>query len=182
MSPTGDGRVRLALPGEAPAIAEIQRRVWSEPGHPGREAIRSASIEELTEVWRRAVQAPRLASQRVLVATWRTPESETIVGFVVTSPSDDEDADPHDGAVEELCVDASARGTGHGTRLIQAAVDTLRADGFTRARWWLAATNDPLRSLLTTMGWGPDGAHRTLEDPVSGARIRQVRLHTDIAG
>ena len=60
-------------------------------------------------------------------------------------------------------------------------VDTLRADGYTRATWWVRATDDPLRGFLTGAGWAADGAHTEVggEDEESGVKF--VRLHTDIS-
>ena len=44
---------------------------------------------------------------------------------------------------------------------------------------WLTATDDTLRAFLTEAGWGPDGAHRTLDLVGDGSTtVRQVRLHT----
>ena len=91
-----------------------------------------------------------------------------------STPTPDQIAD---GEVGELVVDPDHRGAGHGSRLVQAAMDTLRADSFSRAVWWLASTDDDLRGFVTGTGWAPDGAHRELEDE-SGRTVRQVRLHT----
>jgi hypothetical protein len=62
-------------------------------------------------------------------------------------------------------------------------VDTLVADRFTRGVTWLQAADDGLRSFLTEAGWGPDGAHRTLDLLGDGSTtVRQVRLHTALVG
>jgi hypothetical protein len=64
---------------------------------------------------------------------------------------------------------------------VQAAVDTLKADRFTRAVTWLGATDDETRAFLTAGGWAPDGAHRTLDLTGDGSvQVKQVRLHTDL--
>jgi hypothetical protein len=65
---------------------------------------------------------------------------------------------------------------------MQACVDTLRADRFTRAVTWLPATADDLRAFLAGAGWAPDGAHRTLDLTGDGSvTVKQVRLHTSLA-
>jgi len=99
--------------------------------------------------------------------------------MVAVGPSEDEDAEETDGQVLEFMVAETARSRGHGSRLVHAAVDTLRADRFTRATWWLPSTADDLRSWLQDMGWGPDGVHASADGP-SGA-LKLVRLHTDIS-
>jgi hypothetical protein len=44
---------------------------------------------------------------------------------------------------------------------------------------WLPAADDALRAFLTSAGWGPDGAHRTLDLTGDGnTTVKQVRLHT----
>ena len=83
------------------------------------------------------------------------------------------------GELTDLTVDPHQRGAGHGSRLLQAAADTLVADRFSRAVSWLPAGDDTLRTFLTSAGWAADGAHRTLDllgD--GGTTLKQVRLHT----
>ncbi|MDN5854948.1 MAG: GNAT family N-acetyltransferase, partial [Actinomycetia bacterium] len=121
---------------------------------------------------------PGDARNRVLVAL----ERATVRGFAVTGPAVDPDADPiADGEIAEFIVNADARGEGHGSRLLQACTDTLRADKFTRATWWIISTNDALRGFVEGTGWAPDGAHRELDLDGSGtSTVKQVRLHTSL--
>jgi GNAT superfamily N-acetyltransferase len=87
-----------------------------------------------------------------------------------------------DGELAELTFDPDERGRGHGSRLLQAAVDTMRADRFTRAVTWAMANDDALRAFLTEAGWAPDTAHRELAlDAEAGPRVKQVRLHTQFS-
>ena len=72
-----------------------------------------------------------------------------VTGFATTVPAADADADPRDdGAIEEFAIDPVAQRLGHGSRLLNACVDTLRADRFRRARWWVWAADDVLRRFL----------------------------------
>ncbi len=175
------GFVRLALPAEAAAITAVQRAVLRDPTHPYHPLLAHLVPEEMTAVWRQAILAPPLASYRVLVATPLGPStgSEPIVGMVAVGPSSDPDAEPTDGQVLDLLVHPAARRQGHGSRLVQAAVETLRMDGFTRATWWLTAGDDALRSFVQAMGWAPDGTHAEVDNDY--LRLKQVRLHTDIS-
>ena len=119
---------------------------------------------------------PPDARVRVLVAL----ERNRVVGFAITSPATDPDADPvSDGELMELTVDPEDRGHGHGSRLLQAAVDTLAADRFERAVCWTVTSDDDVRRFLTEAGWAADGAHRELDLDGTGAVTAQAgRLHT----
>ncbi|MGI8699966.1 MAG: GNAT family N-acetyltransferase [Nocardioidaceae bacterium] len=178
--PTADVSVRVAWRADAAAMAALQVACWREtyaallPA----EVLDSLPTEEFTAHWERSIVKPKEARQRVLVALDRA----TVRGFTTTAPSADADADPGQVAeVGELVVDPSARGAGHGSRLLHAAVDTMRSDRFTRATTWVASTNDDVRRFLTAQGWSPDGAYRELDLEGDGAvTVHQVRLHTDV--
>ncbi|HEY9291650.1 MAG TPA: GNAT family N-acetyltransferase [Microlunatus sp.] len=172
--------VRLALPSEAATIAAIQRRSWPErlPESISEQMLAQAGLDQMAELWEQAITRPPEARFRVLVAIG----DEQVIGFATTTPSPDADAHPKtDGAIDEFVIDRPAQRQGHGSRLLNACADTLRADGFTRALWWLASTDDITRSFLQDAGWAPDGAHREIGTDDGAHRIKQVRLHTDIS-
>jgi len=178
--PSADVSVRVAWAEDADGIGAVQVCAWREE-HAATlpaEVIDALDATELAEGWRSAMVKPGDARNRVLVAL----ERNRIRGYAVTTPSPDGDADPvADGEIAELVVDPDHQRQGHGSRLLQACVDTLSADGFSRATCWLTAADDPRRTLLTSAGWGPDGAHRELDLRGDGAVVvTQVRLHTDI--
>jgi len=181
-SPTADVSVRVAWADDAPAIARVQLRAW--PSLYGdlvpAEAIPSGpeAEEGATAAWAASLQKPGDARNRVLVAL----ERNRVCGFAITGPAGDPDCDPvGDAELRELTIDPGERGHGHGSRLLQAAADTMVADRFTRAVTWAPATDDALRSFLTDAGWAADGAHRELQVDESGdVRLKQVRLHTSL--
>ncbi|UYM04504.1 GNAT family N-acetyltransferase [Solicola gregarius] len=179
-SPTADVSVRVAWADDAPAIARCQVAAWRElyAGLLPQEIIDSLDADEFARKWSASMDKPGDARNRVLVAL----ERAAVRGFAVTAPSSDPDADPiADGEVAEFIVDGAARRQGHGSRLLQACTDTLRADRFTRATWWVASTNDDLRTFVEGTGWAPDGAHRELDLDGSGATtVKQIRLHTSL--
>lgn len=171
--------VRLALPAEARQIAALQRRSWSEAsGDVERSLLAGLDLEAMAEAWHHAITRPPEARFRVLVAV----ADRQVVGLATTLPSQDPDADPGtDGTIDELVVDPTARRRGHGSRLLNACIDTLRADGFVRVRHWLRADDDLLRAFLTDAGWAADGAHREIGSEDDLIRVKQIRLHTAIA-
>jgi GNAT superfamily N-acetyltransferase len=178
-SPSADVSVRVAWADDAEAIAHVQARAWATSYAglvPAAGELREADFAQL---WRDALTRPADARHRALVAL----ERNRVVGFAITTPATDPDTDPvTDGELMELTIDEDERGKGHGSRLVQAAVDTLVADRFTRAVTWLVAEDDALRTFLTEAGWAPDGAHRTLDLDGSGTTVvKQIRLHTALA-
>lgn len=177
-SPVADS-VRLALPSEAAVIAEIQRRSWSQqlPEDAAATLLAEVAHEEMTEAWHAAITRPPEARFRVLVAIG----DDRVVGFATTVPSQDPDADAQSGgAIDEFVIDPPAQRRTHGSRLLNACVDTLRSDGFSHATMWVAAADDVSRSFLTEAGWAADGSHREIGSEDEQVRIKQVRLHTDL--
>ena len=180
-SPSADLSVRVAWADDAPGIGHVQVRAWRGeyadllPA----DVLEALDGDGLAEGWRAAMTKPGDARNRVLVAL----ERNRVRGFAVTTPGADGDADPvADGEIGELVIDPDHRRQGHGSRLLQACVDTLRADRFTRAVCWLNADDDARRALLTSAGWAADGAHRELDLRGDGeVVVKQVRLHTDIS-
>jgi GNAT superfamily N-acetyltransferase len=106
---------------------------------------------------------------------------EQVVGFAAVGPSIDPDANQNSGEVLALGVHPDARRSGHGSRLLNAAVDTLRGKGFTSMSIWLLARDQDTRSFLTTAGLSPDGAYRDRVIDVDGTLAREVRLTADLA-
>jgi GNAT superfamily N-acetyltransferase len=178
-NPIAETSVRLALPAEANEIGEIQVAAWrnSYAGLLPAEVLADLNPAQFAAQWRAALIAPGEARNRVMVAL----AGRTLVGFAAITPSDDPDADPQrDALIAELAIRPEATRAGHGSRLLNAVVDTVRADGFGRVTVWVNSTDDVLRAFYTEAGWAPDGAHRELDlYGDESVRIKQVRLHTD---
>jgi GNAT superfamily N-acetyltransferase len=178
--PTADVSVRSAWAADAPAVARLQIKTWRESyaGLLPLEILDTLPVESFASAWEKSIARPTEARQRVLVAL----ERATVRGFAATAPATDGDANPaRDAEVTEFVVDADFRNAGHGSRLLHAAVDTLRSDGFARATLWLAPTAEGLRRFLVSQGWAPDGAHRELDLHGDGSvSVKQLRLHTDV--
>ncbi len=179
-SPTADVSVRVAWADDAPAIAELQLRTWQEQyaGVLPPDAL-PRDIGAAAAQWQASLSRPPDARNRVLVAL----ERNRVVGFAITAPASDPDCDPlADAELAELTVAPDERGKGHGSRLLQASVETMQADRFTRAVLWAIADDDALRAFLTEAGWAPDTAHRGLDfDGTGSTVVKQVRLHTSLA-
>ncbi len=177
---SADVSCRIAWADDAPAIAAVQVRAWRTayvdvlPA----DLLAGMDVDEYAAAWRTSLASPPDARNRAVIAL----ERNLVTGFALTGPASDPDCDPiADGELTELTVDPHKRTLGHGSRLLQACVDTLKADRFTRAVTWLSASDDHTRAFLTAAGWGADGAHRTLDLTGDGSvQVKQVRLHTDL--
>ena len=175
-----DVSCRVAWADDADAIAAVQVRAWrtSYDGVLPGELLDALDADQIAESWRGALAAPPDARHRVLVAL----ERNAVRGYALTGPAADPDCDPlADGELDDLTVDPERRGLGHGSRLVQACVDTLRADRFTRAVTWVGTRDDDLRGFLAGSGWDADGAHRTLDLTGDGSvQVKQIRMHTSL--
>jgi GNAT superfamily N-acetyltransferase len=160
-------------------VTAVQRRAWADlPRSVGAALLDSVDEATMVQVWEQVLARPADARQRVLAAVAGTGR---VVGFATTGPSEDPDAEPgRDGEVDQFWIDPPARRNGHGSRLLNACADTLRADGFTHARWWVLAADVELRRFLAVAGWEPDGATRTIGDDDAAVTLEQVRLHTSL--
>lgn len=180
MSSVADVSCRVAWADDAQAIAQIQVRAWRRAYSEivPTELLAQLDAQPFAKKWYESLTKPTEARQRVMVAL----ERNTVVGFAITGPSPDPDSDPAvDGVITELTIDPPKRSQGHGSRLMNACIDTLAADGFTRATMWVASQADEFRRFLTEIGWEADGAHRTLELFDShDVQLKQIRLHTAV--
>ncbi len=172
-----DRSVRPAAPADAAAVAAVQLLVWR-TAYVG--IIPAGALEELTEPaavhrWSEDLAAPPSRQHRVLVAV----EEDRVVGLAALAPGDAPPTaeDPAAGELLLLLVDPDSRNRGHGSRLLAAAVDHLRTDGFATAYTWVVAADARSRRFLAAAGWAVDGAARELD---MGQPVREVRLHTDL--
>ena len=177
-TPVADS-VRLAWPTEAAAVSAVQRRGWlALPAPLGESMLAAVDEAAMVRAWEQVIARPTDARRRVLVAVG---EDGRVVGFATTGPSTDPDAEAlADGEVDQFWIDPPAQRRGHGSRLLNACADTLRADGFLRARWWVLSQDVVLRRFLAVAGWEPDGARRTIGAEDGTVTIDQLRLHTSL--
>jgi GNAT superfamily N-acetyltransferase len=94
-----------------------------------------------------------------------------IVGFAAVGPSPD---DPALGQLFALYLVPAAFGTGVGHDLHAAALDRLRAAGFTDAVLWVLRTNARALRFYHREGWSPTG--RTAVEPGPGGAGLDVAM------
>jgi GNAT superfamily N-acetyltransferase len=179
------GYVRPARPGEADEITRIQLATWRTGC---RRLLPTQVLDGLDEGWmaqrwREAIEEPPSPAHRVLVAVEQAAQSY-LVGFAAAGPADEAAQAPDEpaellgdgtAAITDLLVEPRWGRRGHGSRLLAAAVDGWRTDGFTRAVAWVYEGDAATTKFLGGAGWAPDGAGRALD--VDDLLVPQVRLH-----
>jgi ribosomal protein S18 acetylase RimI-like enzyme len=173
--PAADAAVRPARPADAAAVAAVQSRAWRQ-AFGAILAPDAMDAAGLAEVWADAITDPPSTRHAVLVAT----AAATVVGFVAVGPAGDPDLGADVGEIVVLAVDPAHQHAGHGSRLLAAATDTLRATGSSGAIVWLPLPDAVLENFFTTAGMVADGGRRTLAAP-DGSTVTQLRLTAALA-
>jgi GNAT superfamily N-acetyltransferase len=177
--PVADASVRVATPWDVDAVGAVQSLVWREAYASllSAEALASATPEEFARIWKQSLMNPPPGAYRLLVAC----SADDVVGFAAVGPNADPDATQGDGELLVGGVRPTARRTGHGSRLLNAAVDTAGVLGFVRVRIWLLESDGTTRTFLETAGFALDGARRErVTGPAEGDVAREVRLTAEV--
>lgn len=166
--------IREAAPGDAEAIADIHVRSWRAAyrGQLTDDYLDSLSVDERLEQHRRALETP--GEHR----TWVAEERGRVVGFAVTGPSQDADADERTGELYALYLDPERFGRGIGKRLLDHAVEDLRERGFRTATLWVLESNEAGRRFYEREGWRADGL--TTSERVDCEMRPTVRYRVDL--
>ncbi|MEV6298733.1 GNAT family N-acetyltransferase [Actinoplanes sp. NPDC051861] len=178
------GFVRPARPEDASEIARIQLSTWRTAYRRMFPAHVLANLDEdyLARGWTEAITAAPSPRHRVLIAVEQSESTTTVVGFAASGPADEQALAPEEpplpdgvAAVTDLLIEPRWGRRGHGSRLLAAAVDNWRDDGFSTAVAWVYESDEVMRKFLGSTGWEPDGAGRALD--VDDMLVPQLRLH-----
>ena len=177
-SGTADASVRPAFPDDAAEIARIQVVTWRTAY---RAALPAAVLDDwdadaATASWRAAITSPPTPGHGVVVAL----ERNDVVGFAAFGPAEltaREQPDPAGPTAElsTLLVEPRWGRRGHGSRLLAAVSDLLRAGGAARLQVWLLEADRVCAGFYESAGWAPDGWARTLD--TGGEPLREIRWH-----
>jgi GNAT superfamily N-acetyltransferase len=154
--------LRAATRDDRDAIVAVFLACWrqSYAGILPAAAITAMTDERAAALWSRVLAAP---AGTVLVAEC----AGTVLG-VTRFAGAVVDADAGDrvgeGVVHSLYVSPDAQGLGVGSRLLDAAFESLRADGARSVALWVFAANAPSMVFYEARGWRPDGQTRTQEN------------------
>lgn len=182
--PLADASVRTARPSDAPAVGLVQAWVWQTELADvlAPEVLEALTGPRLASVWRQSLERPPTPRHRLLVAC----AGPQVVGYVAIGPVGEEPGTEEPGldpATTGLILDGGVhpegRGAGHGSRLLNAAVDTLRAgssEELDTVATWVLADAEGTRAFLQAAGFAPDGAWRDRVVGEDGRTAREVRL------
>lgn len=174
-----DLSVRTARLLDVDALARIQIASWSAtPGLPA--DVAPPALDDALRAWERAVLSPPSPRHQV----WSAMSGDEVVGLAAVAPAPDPDLETATTSeLMTLVVAAEHRSHGHGSRLLAAAMESLKDSGVQLAVVWLTTQDDRTRLFLESAGWAADGAFRTLAADDSDAdqqQLRQLRLGTDL--
>lgn len=178
--PSADASVRTGRPTDAPAVGLVQATVWRQAYADvlPPEALDQFEGQRFAAVWRRSLEQPPSPLHRLLVAC----AGEQVVGFAAFAPAGESDRAAPEGAGELLVIGVhpDARRVGHGSRLLNAVADTLRANDLTALLGWIPATDEETRAFLDAAGLHPDGAWRERVIGPDGQTLREIRVQADL--
>jgi GNAT superfamily N-acetyltransferase len=147
-------RVRAAEVKDAEAIAGIHVRSWQSAyrGQLSDDYLDGLNVEDRLQSHRDA-----LTSAPSEYRVWVAEEDGRLVGFAVTSKSQDADADDRTAELYAIYLEPDRVGAGVGRSLFGHAVDDLRERGYRAATLWVLESNARARRFYEVAGWRPDG-------------------------
>lgn len=147
---SADVSVRPAQPEDVDAVTDVQLAAWrlSHDSVLGEQVMAALDVPRMREQWAAAITAPPGPGFAVFVACNRAD----VVGFAAVGP----------GQLVALEVLPGEQRSGHGSRLLSAAVDRIRSDGAQEFSTWVLDEDPAREQFLAGAGLGPDGRRRTL--------------------
>src|SRR5690625_295784 len=153
---SADVSVRPSLPEDAPRVGEIQVAAWRHAALLPAEALAGLDPAAFAAAWGEAITSPPSAKHRLLTAL----DGPALVGFAALAP-----AAERTGEIVTLEVDPAYHRKGHGSRLLAACTDVLRATAASHVRTWVLAEDTDRAAFFTAAGFAPLGVGRSEDAP-----------------
>jgi GNAT superfamily N-acetyltransferase len=171
------GTVRLAVPEDGDAIGRIQVESWraAYAGLMPDAVLTGLSVEQRAAAWRERLERPEHPERRLFVIEG----GGAVTGFASTGPSRDPGAEAGAAEVYALYLAPGVWRQGHGRALFAAAMDELRARGFTRVTLWVLDENERGRRFYEAVGMEPDGGAKV--EVEGGADLPHTRYALGLA-
>jgi len=167
--------IREAILVDARAIAEIHVRAWQSAyrGQLPDGYLEALSADDRIEQHEWTIRNPR---QRWRM--WVVDDDGRVIGFAVTGPSEDADANERTGEVYAIYLEPDRVGTGVGRTLFEHAIEDLRGRRFTSATLWVLETNARARRFYELAGWKADGTRAS--ERFDTAMLATLRYRTEL--
>lgn len=162
-------QIQRATADDCRAIAEVHVASWQAAYAQFLPAdfLASLSVEERESMWQRAVAG---GVTRLLCAK----DTERVVGFAAFGKSRDEDAPAKRAEMYAIYVLPALWSRGVGSALWRAALELIRAEGYTSTSLWVMAGNDRAMRFYSAVGFSPEaGSAKQFE--LGGATVREIR-------
>jgi ribosomal protein S18 acetylase RimI-like enzyme len=169
-------RIREAELPDARAIAEIHVRAWQAVY---RGQLPDAYLDALSVDDRVAQHEWSLRNPRDTWRTWVAVDEGRAIGFAVTGPSEDADADERTGEVFAIYLEPRRIGTGAGRALFAHAVEDLRERGYRAVTLWVLESNERARRFYEVAGMKADGT--TSSERFEETLAQTVRYRVDLS-
>ncbi|MBC9957179.1 GNAT family N-acetyltransferase [Yimella sp. cx-51] len=169
-----DASVRTARADDLSAVGEVQAAVWRAALADVVDPATLASFEpsNFEAAWRESLAQPPSPLHRLLVAT----ELDDTVGFVAIGPAESSGS----GEILAGGVLPERRGRGHGSRLLNAAIDTLAVNDIDHVRVRVPERDTPLVRFLAEAGFALSGNFVDRVINSDGDTLREIELHTGV--
>ena len=155
---------------DARSIAEVHVRSWQAAyvGQVPDDYLAGLSVAQREAAWGEIIGGSEWPATGTLVLV-----DDKVLGFASIGPSRDEGADPRTGEVRAIYLDPGAWGRGGGRVLMDEALRSLRAAGFTDCILWVLRSNDRARRFYEKGDWRFDGSERVTDS--RGFALTEVR-------
>lgn len=179
-APMADASVRTGRASDTPAIGLVQATVWREmyANVVPDEVLEEFDPNRFASAWRQSLTSPPSPVHRLLVAC----AGDQVVGFAAIGPASDTEAGlpEQSGEVLLLLVHPDARREGHGSRLLNAAADTMKANDLAALVSWLPQADEQARLFAEQAGLTPDSAWRDRVVGPDGQTAREIRVLAEL--
>ncbi|MBR7831728.1 GNAT family N-acetyltransferase [Actinospica durhamensis] len=164
-------QIRQPVPGDAAALGRLHAEAWNVAyaDQMPAELLAHFTVARRTAMWERVIASAQGERERIAIAD----VDGTAVGFARTGPCRDEDGPQGAGELYAINVSPHSWRGGVGTALLEAAHESLAANGFSLAVLWVLPGNDRARRFYVRHDWFSDGTAR--EDESHGFLVPEVR-------